>query len=162
MKRLSLILALVAMALQLNAQDLSHYQDIIKELSSKKYQGRGYAEDGANKAGKWIAKKFERVGADDVECQPFTLNINTFPGKMDFFVDGRRMTPGVDFTLREFNPGRAGCTPSQDFQRVGRGDVGRGEPYPRGNVVGIVWHCLCATLHTCRNGGWRGVRLPRR
>jgi hypothetical protein len=108
MKRLSLLLALVAMAAQLNAQDLSHYQSIIKELSSKKYQGRGYAEDGANKAGKWIAKEFERVGADEVECQPFTLDINTFPGKMEFIVDGRRMTPGVDFTLREFNPGIEG------------------------------------------------------
>ena len=56
MKRLFLIVALCIGALHLSAQDLSHYKDIIKELSSKKYQGRGYAEDGANKAGEWIAK----------------------------------------------------------------------------------------------------------
>ena len=92
----------------MNAQDLSHYKRIIKELSSAKYQGRGYAEDGANKAGEWIAKEFAKVGADEVVCQPFTLDINTFPGKMELSVDGKRQTPGVDFTLREFNPGIKG------------------------------------------------------
>ena len=105
-KLLLLILAVVSM--QLSAQDLAHYKKIVKELSSAKYQGRGYAEDGANKAGKWIAKEFAKVGADEVTCQPFTLNINTFPGKMDIIVDGKKLTPGVDFTLREFNPGLKG------------------------------------------------------
>ena len=103
-----LLLILAVITVQLNAQDLAHYQKIVKELSSAKYQGRGYAEDGANKAGKWIAKEFAKVGADEVTCQPFTLNINTFPGKMDVRVDGKKLTPGVDFTLREFNPGLKG------------------------------------------------------
>ena len=103
MKRL-LLLLLTAIAVQAGAQDLNHYKEIIKELSSAKYHGRGYAEDGANKAGKWIAKEFARIGADEVVCQSFTHNINTFPGKMEFAVDGKKQTPGVDFTLREFNP----------------------------------------------------------
>ena len=103
-----LLLILAVITVQLNAQDLAHYQKIVKELSSAKYQGRGYAEDGANKAGKWIAKEFAKVGADEVTCQPFTLNINTFPSKMDVRVDGKKLTPGVDFTLREFNPGLKG------------------------------------------------------
>ncbi len=107
MKKL-LLLALVAISLQLSAQDLEHYKRCIKELSSAKYQGRGYADDGANKAGKWIAKEFAKVGADEVVCQPFKLNINTFPGKMEMRVDGKKQTPGVDFTLREFNPGIKG------------------------------------------------------
>ena len=103
MKKLFLI-ALILCAWQVSAQDLKHYKKIVKELSSEKYQGRGYAEDGANRAGKWIAKEFAKVGADEVVCQPFTLDINTFPGKMEMVVDGKKFTPGVDFTLREFNP----------------------------------------------------------
>lgn len=103
MKRL-LIIILAVIALQLDAQDLNHYKKIVKELSSAKYQGRGYAEDGANKAGRWIAKELARSGADDVICQPFKLSINTFPGKMEMYVDGKKQTPGLDFTLREFNP----------------------------------------------------------
>lgn len=94
--------------MQMGAQDLVHYKKIIKELSSKKYQGRGYAEDGANKAGKWIAKEFAKAGADEVICQPFKLDINTFPGKMDVRVDGKRLIPGEDFTVREFNPSLKG------------------------------------------------------
>ena len=104
MKSLFLLLLLGLFCLPSKAQDLPHYKRIVKELSSKKYQGRGYAEDGANKAGRWIAKEFERVGADEVICQPFKLDINTFPGKMKLRVDGVKQTPGVDFTLREFNP----------------------------------------------------------
>ena len=107
MKKL-LLFILVAINMQLSAQDLTLYKRGVEELSSAKYQGRGYAEDGANRAGQWIAEEFARVGADEVTYQPFTLDINTFPAKMEFSVDGAAMTPGVDFTLREFNPGIKG------------------------------------------------------
>lgn len=103
MKRL-LLLVLAVITVQLSAQDLVHYKKIVKELSSAKYQGRGYAEDGANKAGKWIAKEFAKIGVDEVVCQPFKLDINTFPGKMKVSIDGKKQIPGVDFTVREFNP----------------------------------------------------------
>ncbi len=107
MKKLFLLL-LTVVAVQLNAQDMAHYKKVVKELSSAKYQGRGYAEDGANKAGKYLAKEFDRVGVDEVICQPFKLDINTFPGKMDVAVDGEKFIPGEDFTLREFAPGIKG------------------------------------------------------
>ena len=110
MKKL-LLMVLAVIAVQLNAQDLAHYKKIVKELSTAKYQGRGYAEDGANKAGKWIAKEFARIGVDEVVCQPFKLDINTFPGKMKMSIDGKNMVPGVDFTLREFNPSIKGEYP---------------------------------------------------
>lgn len=85
MKRV-LLMILAVVAVQVSAQDLTLYKKSIKELSSAKYQGRGYAENGANKAGKWIAREFSKVGANDVVCQEFTLNINTFPDKMEFFL----------------------------------------------------------------------------
>ena len=103
MKKLMLIL-LALVAMQLNAQDLAHYQKIVKELSRAKYQGRGYAKDGANKAGAYLAKEFSYLGVDRVICQYFKLDINTFPGKMKMWVDGKKQVPGVDFTVREFNP----------------------------------------------------------
>ena len=103
MKKL-LVFLLALAAIQLDAQDLTHYKQIVKELSSSKYQGRGYAKGGANKAGKYLEKEFQKAGVDEVFCQPFTLDINTFPGKMKMWVDGKKQVPGVDFTLREFNP----------------------------------------------------------
>ena len=107
MKKLFLLL-LTVVTVQLNAQDLALYKKVVKNLSSAKYQGRGYAKDGANKAGKYLAKEFARAGADEVICQPFTLDINTFPGKMEVEVDGKKYIPGADFTLREFAPGIKG------------------------------------------------------
>ena len=103
-----LALLLVLCALQLPAQDLRHYKRVVKELSSAKYQGRGYARGGANKAGKYLEKEFRKAGADEVTLQPLTININTFPGKMDLWADGKKLTPGVDFSMREYSPGVRG------------------------------------------------------
>ena len=53
-----ILIAVVFAAVQVNAQDLDYYKQIVKELSSSKDQGRGYAKDDANKAGKYVAKEF--------------------------------------------------------------------------------------------------------
>lgn len=110
MKRL-LVILLALCCIQLGAQDMAHYRKVIKELSSARYQGRGYAKDGANKAGYYLKKEFARAGADEVTLQPFTLDINTFPGKMEMHVDGKRQVPGLDFTMREYSPGVKGTFP---------------------------------------------------
>ena len=94
--------------ISLQAQDMAHYKQVIKELSSAKYQGRGYAYGGANKAGKYLAKEYKEAGVDEVMLQPFTIDINTFPGKMEMSVDGRKLIPGVEFSMREYSPGVRG------------------------------------------------------
>ena len=110
MKRLIIIaLALIFVETMctssLQAQDLAHYKRVVKELSSAKYQGRGYFYGGANKAGYYLVKEFQKTGADEVLVQPFTIDINTYPGKMEMSVDGKKLTPGVDFSMREYSPG---------------------------------------------------------
>ena len=110
MKRLVWIL-LVLCAVQGQAQDLAHYKRVVKELSSAKYQGRGYARGGANKAGKYLEKEFKKAGADEVTLQPFTIDINTFPGNMELWADGKKLTPGIDFSMREYSPGVKGEFP---------------------------------------------------
>lgn len=110
MRKVALIV-LVFVSSALAAQDLDHYKSIVKELSSAKYQGRGYARDGANKAGKYLQKEFVKAGADEVSLQPFTLDINTFPKQMKMSVDGKKLVAGDDFTVREFTPGAHGSYP---------------------------------------------------
>lgn len=110
MKKLFIIL-LAFVALQLNAQDLERYKQIVKELSSSKYQGRGYAKGGANKAGNYLAKEFSYAWVDRVVCQNFKIDINTFPGKMKLWADGQKLTPGVDYSMREYSPGIHGEFP---------------------------------------------------
>lgn len=116
MKRiLVLLLAVFAIGMfsetSLNAQDLKHYKKVVKELSSKKYQGRGYAKNGANMAGDYLVEEFKKVGTDEVVRQPFKIDINTFCGKMDMWADGKKLTPGVDFAMREYSPGVHGEFP---------------------------------------------------
>ena len=77
MRKLWIVL-LACVTLQLPAQDLAHYKRIVKELSSAKYQGRGYAKGGANKAGYYLEKEYRKAGVDEVTLQPFTIDINTF------------------------------------------------------------------------------------
>ena len=108
MKRVLILLLLAMAAAPMNAQDLAQYKKVVKELSSSKYQGRGYARDGANKAGKYLEKAYRKAGVDAVTRQHFTLDINTFAGEMKLSVDGRKMVPGTDFTVREFCPGVEG------------------------------------------------------
>ena len=95
----------------MEAQDLAHYKQVIKVLSSAKYQGRGYAKGGANKAGKFLQKEYRKAGVDEVTVQPFTIDINTFYGKMEMWADGRKLQAGVDFSMREYSPGVHGEFP---------------------------------------------------
>ena len=71
-------LAVLLLVPCVQAQDLPRFKKMVKQLSSAKYQGRGYARDGVRKAGAYIAREFEKSGVDEVTMQPFTLNINTF------------------------------------------------------------------------------------
>ena len=109
-KKLLLILTVLC-TVQMQAQDLPHYKRMVKELSSARYQGRGYARGGANKAGKYLQKEFIKAGADEVTLQPFTIDINTFPGIMKLWADGKKLTPGIDFSMREYSPGIKGEFP---------------------------------------------------
>ena len=106
-----LVLLLVFTAVQMGAQNESHYTKIIKELSSAKYQGRGYAKGGANKAGKYLKQEYKDAGVDEVILQPFTIDINTFPGKMEMVADGKKLRAGVDYSMREYSPGVHGEFP---------------------------------------------------
>ena len=107
MKKLLIIFFSLA-AIELNAQDLPHFKRVVKELSSARYQGRGYARGGANKAGKYLEKEFRKAGVDEVTLQPFTIDINTFPGAMEMWADGKKLRAGVDFSMREYSPGVKG------------------------------------------------------
>lgn len=110
MKRLfiSILLASICTLCSVKAQDTGHFSEIVKELSSAKYQGRGYARDGVIKAGAYIEKEFRDAGVNAVSLQPFTIDINTFPGAMKMSVDGKKLQPGLDFMMREYSPGAHG------------------------------------------------------
>ncbi len=111
MKRLSLTLLLLFLCLSIVAQNVQSYQSYIKELTSKKYEGRGYYNEGDKKAAVYIFKQYERIGAKpvgDSYFQDFTFNVNVFHGNMKLSVDGKDLIAGKEFVMREFSNGAKG------------------------------------------------------
>ncbi len=97
---LSLIFILICGLLE--SQNVEYARNIVKELSSEKYCGRGYVKKGDYKAAKFIAKEFKK---DDLQkfnnsyFQEYSFSINSFPKKVSVKIDGNELTPGRDFVV---------------------------------------------------------------
>lgn len=108
MQKNYLVLAFfVLFASLLHAQNLEQVKKHITELSSEKYHGRGYVKNGINLAADYIVNEFKRLNVKPIGedyFQNFTYDINTFPGKMQVVVDGKKLLPGTDFLVGPMTP----------------------------------------------------------
>ena len=68
---LSLGLALLAVPAT-QAQDQPRFKRVVRQLSSARFQGRGYARDGVREAREYVIREFEKSGVDEVTVQPFS------------------------------------------------------------------------------------------
>jgi aminopeptidase YwaD len=85
------------------AQDTTYARKIIKQLSSQKYLGRGYVNNGVNKAADYISKELKTIGLSKFGksySQYYTFPVNTFPGKISLTVDGKTLVPGKDYLIQ--------------------------------------------------------------
>ena len=85
------------------AQDISYNRKMVDTLASASFWGRGYTKDGMQKAAVFLAKEFKRLGLQPLDkndfLQPFSFPANTFPGKMEVEVNGKKLLPGIDFII---------------------------------------------------------------
>lgn len=75
---------------------------IVDELASDAFYGRGYVNKGEKKAADYIAKEFEKFGAEkigDSYYQEFTLGVNTFPGDVSVTIGNKTLKTGEDFIV---------------------------------------------------------------
>lgn len=63
-KGIILLVLALAVSARVDAQNPRLFKEIVTELSSSRYQGRGYAKDGVLKAGKYIEKQFRKAGVE--------------------------------------------------------------------------------------------------
>ncbi len=107
MKNTFLIILLIFFASQnIKSQNNEYARKIIKTLSSEKYQGRGYDENGNNLAAKFLAKEFKKLKLNKFEksyIQKFILNTNSLNGNMLVIVDNDTLIPGNDFTVKGYS-----------------------------------------------------------
>lgn len=81
---------------------LSYERRIVKHLCSPELKGRGYVEDGDSLAAAYIAAEFEKLGIKpyaDTYFQNFSFAVNTFPNTLLVQLEGKTLTPGIDYVV---------------------------------------------------------------
>ncbi|MEZ5046917.1 MAG: M28 family peptidase [Chitinophagaceae bacterium] len=106
MKNLFWILSLF-ISLSTYAQDLKYARKIIETLCSSEYAGRGYVDDGVNKAAHFLAKEFKQIGLQPIGSsyfQEYTFSVNTHPFPIRCEIDEQEMRAGYDFIVAASSP----------------------------------------------------------
>ncbi|WP_165768137.1 M28 family metallopeptidase [Hymenobacter amundsenii] len=89
------------------AQDLPRVRQTIEKLTSPAFHGRGYVNQGEQRAANYLVQRFRALGLQPLAPgfrQPFMLPINTFPGRAELRADNQALRPGLDF-IAEPNSG---------------------------------------------------------
>ena len=102
--KLKLTLVFLFVSNLLLAQDSLFARKMVDTLASPVFWGRGYTKDGVHKAAGFLTSKFKSYGLKPMDgknyLQPFTYNVNTYPGKMEVAINGVTLRPGRDFIIR--------------------------------------------------------------
>ncbi|MFD1551186.1 hypothetical protein DNU06_16740 [Putridiphycobacter roseus] len=84
-------------------------ESILNDLCSDYYAGRGYVEDGVDKAGNYLIKAFKNIGVAPFPgrsySQNYTFDVNTFPKDVAVQLDKETLVAGVDY-LVDANSGK--------------------------------------------------------
>jgi aminopeptidase YwaD len=92
----------------LQAQDSLYAREVIKHLTSKKMNGRGYVNNGVNKASDYIVSEIKKHKTKplfaDSYIQPYSHPVNTFPKKVALSINGKKMIAGRDFIISPESP----------------------------------------------------------
>ena len=100
--KLFLILIVLLPCQAANAQNITYAKRVINDLCESEMAGRGYVDDGVNKAANYLGKEFRKLGVKKFNYsyfQNFEFPINTFPYPIKATLDGKSIQAGKDFLL---------------------------------------------------------------
>lgn len=87
----------------LKAQDISFGKQMVDTLTSPFFWGRGYTNNGMEKAAEYIAGQLKSYGIKPMSgksyFQEFSYPVNIFPGRMELSINGKNLVPGKDFIV---------------------------------------------------------------
>ncbi len=89
------------------SQNQEKTRERIEVLSSEKMHGRGYVNDGCNKAADYLADEMAEIGLKsfgDNYFQKFDFTVNTFPGQLQVKIDKQELVPGYDYMIGPATP----------------------------------------------------------
>jgi hypothetical protein len=93
------------------AQNMASVKTTIEYLCSPDLAGRGYLEQGDQKAAAWIGQELANRGVKplrDTYFQSFNLSINTFPKEPTLKIGKKNLVYGVDFLVQPFSKAGSG------------------------------------------------------
>lgn len=95
------LLIFLFLSMGIQSQDSLYARLVIKKLTSKEFYGRGYLNNGLDKAAKFISSELKRFKTEPLFTtgyfQWFDFDVNTFPDKMNVKINGKLLKPGIDF-----------------------------------------------------------------
>ncbi len=101
MKQLTLFIIFLLVS-KSYGQDTVYARQIIKKLTSKELLGRGYVNDGVNKAASFISKELKSIGLSKfgkTYSQNYSFPVNTFPSAMSVVLDGKTLIAGKHYLI---------------------------------------------------------------
>lgn len=85
------------------AQKYQRY--LVDTLASPYFDGRGYVNNGAEKASEFIANQFDSLGLSNSKYQTLPVQVNVFPGIINLEINGEYLIPGVDYLVDPISGG---------------------------------------------------------
>jgi aminopeptidase YwaD len=101
MKRVLIFILIVCFKFSFS-QDTTYARRVIKKLTSKELLGRGYVNNGVNKAASYLSKELKSIGVlkfGKTYSQNYSFPVNTFPSKMSVILDGKELKAGVHYLI---------------------------------------------------------------
>lgn len=112
MSRLKLLIVLLFVVNCSFSQNVDYARKVVDTLTSSAFWGRGYTKNGMQKTADYLSGQFRSFNLSPLNnenyYQPFTMSVNTFPGKMELIIDGKQLEPGVDFIVSPESKGIRG------------------------------------------------------
>jgi hypothetical protein len=101
-KQLTVVLFISLLISNIAAQDLDYAKEVVKVLASPEFKGRGFTDEGHLKAAEYIREQYKAIGLKAFTkdyFQPFNVEANIFPDRMQCIINGKRLIPGKEFLV---------------------------------------------------------------
>jgi len=106
-----------------SSSQIEEVRRITEQLCSPQFHGRGYVQKGDSVAAAFLVEEFKKNGVAPFEgnyVQPFSLDVNTFPGKMSVTQNEVELIPGKQFVI---NPSATGDNVTYQLREVSADDI---------------------------------------